>query len=79
MIMPALILHRMPFGGVAFEPVTDAGADWLADYASEADNVFRTGDACMEGLPYDAIGFEPRDAADVVESALIDRLTVGSA
>ena len=64
--MPDFRAHRLPFGGVALEPVTEAASDFLNEYEWE-DSVFRHPDACMEGLPETAVGFEPFLIAEIVE------------
>lgn len=88
--MPDLILHRLPFGGRAFEPVTDAGADWLAAITDGATfDVFRSniwtgsgwipGDACMAGLESDCVGFQPWDYGDIAGMAAHNGLTMEAA
>ena len=56
--MADLRAHKLPFGGFALEPLTDAGQQFLDDFAWE-DSVFHHPDACMEGLPESAVGYEP--------------------
>ena len=67
-----LILHRLSFGGVAFEPATDAGADWLWGYAENLGGPpFTNEDACMAFFESDAIGFEPHDLEQVCTDAIL--------
>lgn len=69
-----LIFHRLPFGGFALEPrggvaerlLNQAGADFLP------------GDACMEGLPDSAKGFDPYRASDLQERIASLGLTVAT-
>lgn len=56
--MHDLKAHRLPFQGFALSPLTDAGRDFLTEFEWE-DSTFRHPDACMTGLPDDAVGYEP--------------------
>lgn len=72
--MPDLILHRLPFGGVAFEPVTDTGREWLWGFTADD---FQPGrDACMGSLPSDARGYEPQEGNHIFLKALEDNITM---
>ena len=74
--MPDLILHRLPFGGLAFEPMTIAGLDWLEGYCSNLGGApYTNGDACMTGFTDGAAGFEPHDAAQVATDAILAGIT----
>lgn len=64
--MTDFLAHRLPFGGFALEPLTEAASDFLAEYEWE-DSTFRNPDACMQGLPESAVGFEPFLASEIVE------------
>ncbi len=63
--MTDFLAHRLPFGGVALEPQTEAATAFLQDYEWE-DSVFRHPDACMSGLPESAVGFEPFLISEIV-------------
>lgn len=81
--MPDLIIHRLPFGGVAFEPVTNAGLEWLDQYVSEfagdGGMVYEGGHACMAGFDENTYGFKPHDARQVATGAVLAGLTVSPA
>lgn len=64
--MVDFLAHRLPFGGIALEPVTEAGTEFLNEYDWE-DSTFRHPDACMAGLPESAVGFEPFLISEIVE------------
>ena len=76
--MTDLILHPLPFGGVAFQPMTEAAADWLVRAeVAHFDRSFVVGfDACMDFAPRDSVGFEPQDAEDLIVNALESGLEV---
>ena len=75
--MHDLIIHRLPFGGIAFEPVSDAGVDWLWSFTGDD---FQPGrDACMDELPAMARGYEPQNANHIFLKAISDGLTMEAA
>ena len=77
---PDLILHPLAFGGVAFEPVSDAGESWLWGYSVNLGGApFTSADACMAELPDSAVGFEPHDRDSVLMDATLAGLTIAAA
>lgn len=76
--MPDLILHRLAFGGFAFEPVTEAGMTFLEDFVAPDGglSIFTNEDACMAGFSDYAVGFEPQDFGQVYDCAAACGLTV---
>ena len=70
--MTDLVLHRLAFGGFTLTSRNGLAERFLR--ATEAD--FLPGDACMEGLPDDAKGFEPYRAEDIQEAIAAMGLTV---
>lgn len=70
--------HRLPFGGFALEPVSEAATEFLASFEWE-NSTFRQPDACMAGLPKSAVGFEPFLLSEIVAELRERGLTSESA
>ena len=64
--MTDFLAHHLPFGGFALEPLTEPAKTFLSEYVWE-DSMFFHGDACMEGLPESAVGFEGFLMAEIAE------------
>jgi len=63
-------ISRIAFGGVAFEPLTEAGKRWASRVTDDPDlSVFRQPDGCMAGFSEDAFGVEPQDFERFYEDA----------
>ncbi len=69
--MTDLRFTKIAFGGVAIEPLTEAGAVFV----ESLDAPFRIGDACLTGFPRGTVAIEPRDFGDMLEAASFDGLT----
>lgn len=57
--------YRLSFGGVALEPLTHDAETFLSDFQWE-DSTFRQPVPCMEGLPENAVGFEPFLVSEII-------------
>jgi hypothetical protein len=73
-------VSRTAFGGFAFQPMTDAGRDWVKAVVKRNPDypVFRHPDPCLSNFDADAIGVEPCDfdafAADMVDAGIISNI-----
>ncbi len=63
--MADFLAYRLPFGGFALEPQTEAAEDFLNEFEWE-DSTFRAPDGCMTGFSDKAVGFEPFLADEIV-------------
>jgi hypothetical protein len=67
-----IIVYALPFGGMAFEPITLEGEDWLDGYCANMGGApFTNEDACMAEFSDAAAGFEPFDAGQVAMDATL--------
>ena len=69
-------LYQTAFGGLVFEPMTDAGHQWLQDVVERNPDypIYQHLDGCMAGFSNDALGVESCDfeafAADMIDAGI---------